>query len=151
MAGEPLPIPTACLAEAVVAGCAAATARGARLAGERLRPADFYEPATRRVFVSATDAGVAGAFAAAEHRAAPGDRQDARLDVLAKLAGVERAWLGRLVAERAVMWDETGSYAHRVADAGHRRRVMALAADLHAAAATGGDLAPVLAEMRRGA
>jgi replicative DNA helicase len=141
-----LPIPVDLHAEAAVAAAAAATARGARLAAERLAVGDFYHPALRRLFAAATGAGVAPALAV-EDRAAPGDREDRRLDVLTQVAVVDRSWLSQLVAERPVMWDTAGSFAARVADAAHRRRVMTLAANLHAAAAVGAPVADLLVEV----
>jgi hypothetical protein len=119
-------------AEDDLAGCAAATCRGARLALGRVHPADLYDPRAAQVLARALSAAVV----AAELAAPPGDAQDARLAALAAAAGVDPSWLKRVVDERAVMFDTAGAIARRVKDAAVRRRLMAAAAKLHNAAST---------------
>lgn len=120
-------------AEEVVAACAAATRRGARLVAERLDVVDFYTPALRRVVTATLHPDVDQA----EDDAPAGDRQDSRLRAVAALADVELSWMAQLVDARPTMWDIRGTHAARVRDAAERRRALAAAEELRAAALAG--------------
>jgi replicative DNA helicase len=113
-------------AERQVVACAVASSAGARLAAERLSEEEFYDRTLARAFEVAVQLdGI--------------DEHERRIALVVELAGVNRAMLVELVAERSTMVDAAGRSARRVRDTARRRRVMALAAELYNSAA---DLEP---------
>ena len=128
-----VPIPEDAQAERVVAVCMAESARGARLALERVAPSDFWHPPCRRVAQAVADH--AAHLAAVEMAAAAGQHTDGRLNAVATLARVERRTLDEWAADAPVAVDQDGRYAGRVRNAAIRRREMALASKIHVAAA----------------
>jgi len=115
-----VPIPEDAQAERVVAVCMAESARGARLALERVAPSDFWHPPCRRVAQAVADH--AAHLAAVEMAAAAGQHTDGRLNAVATLARVERRTLDEWAADAPVAVDQDGRYAGRVRNAAIRRR-----------------------------
>lgn len=130
-----LVVPADRAAEEAVVGCAVATVHGAALAVERLGPADFYWPAHGRLLTAA------GAITAVVAEAD-------RIAACATRAGLKVAEVAALVAGRSVMWDLSGSYARRVADAARRRRVMHVCEAAYRRIGDGGTVEEALAVLQ---
>ena len=125
------PVPTG--PEEDLAGLAAATAKGARLAVGRVAPEDCWDPRVARVLRYANNTSVIEA----EMAAPPGDKQAARLRAVAALADIDIGWLQKVVNDRPTMADTSGVVARQVKAAALRRQIMIAAADVHEAAWTG--------------
>jgi replicative DNA helicase len=129
-------------AEAVIAGCAAASRHGAELAHQRLTADQFTSEAMRAVFTAAAEApsflmptdaqatAWALAHAAGQHPATIWP-SELRLHHIADAAHVPLEQLQRLVDIRPVDTDTTGLYARRVAAAAERRRLEHNVVELH--------------------
>ncbi len=119
--------------EADLAGLAAATAKGARLAVGRVAPEDCWDPRVARVLRYANNTSVLEA----EMAAPPGDKQETRLRALAALADTDNGWLHKVVNDRPTTADTSRVVAGQVKAAALRRQIMIAAADVHEAAWTG--------------
>lgn len=131
MSGQEITIPIG--PEANLAGCIAATRKGATLASERVKPSDFYDPKWRRILEVSTDPQIA----ASELGATPGEQEEARLAAFAELANVDLGLLRAVAADRPCHADVTGSIAYKVRAASLRREIMIAAADAHEAGGEG--------------
>jgi replicative DNA helicase len=123
-------------AERAVAACAVASRRGADLAAERLTVDAFWSPRLRRLFEAALTV----------------DRsldQEGRIMAVVEATGVPECEVRALVEDRPVMWDTSGGFAARVADAARRRAVMTLCARVYNELGRGARLAEVAAEVRQ--
>jgi hypothetical protein len=138
-----VPIPTADHAERDIVGCAVTSAEGAALAASRLQGDDFYLPACARALA----ASVSPVVALLEEMAEPGSRFDARVAVVAALAGESPEWLERCAQERPTFKDRYGSAARAVAEAGSRRRLMHWADQVFRGAAQPGPLREVSSQL----
>lgn len=116
MTEEGIEIPTDNWAEAAVVACAVASRRGAQLAAGRLKASDVWQPRLRAIF-----------RAAVTLDDLPGVSEDdlaERQRRVSEMTGVPLQDIVRLVEERPVRTDATGSFARRVLDASRRRALM---------------------------
>lgn len=132
-------------AESVIAGCATASRRGARLAQNRLAPDDFWDPRLRRIFEAALD--IDDSLDGISE-----DSSQERLRIVADRATVPLPDIRRLVSDRPVQWDTTGTYADKIARAAQARKVMALCAQIYNDLGAGTplhDITPKLAQIEK--
>lgn len=108
-------------AEMVVAACAVATRNGSKLAHERLDDDDFHDPVLRDLFLVSPELPLP--------KSTDDGPETARIAEAAKLCRVRLAAVEKLCAERPVMDDSGGHYAHRVSAAALRRSTAALLGD----------------------
>ena len=136
---DDLEVPYDEYAEQTVAACAVASRRGAQLAAERLKPQHFWHPKYRSLFEAAValdeESGVTEEGLASRERR------------VAAITGVPLPEIGRLVYDRPVQWDTSGSYARRVARGALARHVMAVCAQTYNELGAGANPGKVIASL----
>jgi len=130
-------VPTDLEAEATVVGCSIASAHGYLLAAGRLHERHFYRLRHRQLFEACAE--LTNLVGGSD------DVREGRIGRASRLAGVTVDEVRRIVDERSVQCDTSGSYAARVLRAYEKRRLMAAAAELYNRVGQGEPLELVLA------
>lgn len=125
-------------AERDLIGCAVATRQGAAFARSRVRPEQFHDPRAARAIANVCD------FELDDIENTP----EARIPIIARLSGVDPAWLRMCEQDRMVDLDSGGALARRVVEAARRRRAWLILENAQTHIAKGTDLDALTAALR---